>query len=176
MKEFEKIESLLKTKAYNELSKEEQLLVDQELTKEAYDELRSGMYLLKDEKLPVSNDVKKSLMAEFKQIETKGFAAILSKKVPAYTVIAPIMILIAIFWFLPTKEVPVIQDRLVEVTIRDTIQVVKTDTLWREKIVKIPQLVYVAKGDEVEKNSSPTVTNRSLGEQKELLDLVVKGK
>ena len=179
MKEFEKIESLLKTKAYNELSKEERLLVDQELSKEAYDELRSAMYLLKEEKLAVSKDVKQSLLAEFKprKFSPRKFsrwAAINRKKVPAYSLVIPLLFLIAIFWYRPIKEVPVIQNRVVEVMVRDTVKVMKTDTLWQEKIVRVPQLVYVEKEESSQELPESEVVSRSLGEQKEVLDLVVR--
>lgn len=175
MKAFEEIENLMKEKSYDQLSSDERKLVDQELTAETYEELRMGMYLLEGEKLKVRKDVKSSLMAEFRGKEATGLASILTKRIPAYGLVIPLLLVVVLFIYKPVTEVPVINDRIVEVTLYDTIEVVKTDTLWIDKIVKVPQLVYVVKEDENEEQPSIEMVNRSLSDQKEILDLVVRG-
>lgn len=175
MKAFEEIENLMKEKSYGQLSSDERKLVDQELTAETYEELRTGMYQLKGEKLKVRKDVKSSLMAEFKGKETTGLASILTKRIPAYGLVIPLLLLVVLFIYKPVTEVLVINDRIVEVTLYDTVEVVRTDTLWRDKIVKVPQLVYVTKEDSKDEQPTIEVVNRSLGDHKEILDLVVRG-
>ncbi|WP_420317060.1 hypothetical protein [Ekhidna sp.] len=175
MKEFKKIESLLKSKAYSELTKEEREIVGEELTQEAYEEIRVGIYKLQGERIKVNKRVKQSLMAEFSQGKTFDIANIFQRRIPAYSLILPFILLIAVFFYRPTKEVPVIQDRMVEVMVHDTVRVVKTDTLWREKIVQVQQLVYVTKTDVETTSDKLEVPNRSLEDQKEVLDLVIRG-
>lgn len=176
MKDFEKIESLLQSKAYQELTSEERVIVDQELTEEAYEELRQSMYLLKGEQRKVSKHVKQSLMAELKGSAKPGFAAVFRKSVPAYSLILPVLLFVVLLVYRPTKEIPVIEDRIVEVMVTDTVQVIQTDTLWRERIVevKVPQLVYVAQ-EETTEQVETEVGNRTLSDQKEVLDLVIRG-
>ncbi|MEM7297115.1 MAG: hypothetical protein AAF391_02485 [Bacteroidota bacterium] len=176
MNAFEKLESLLQSKAYSELTSEERSMVDQELTEETYEELREGIYLLKGEQKKMSNGVKQSLMAEFKQQRSPGFAGIFRKTVPAYSLIVPVVLFVLILVYQLTKEIPVIEDRIVEVTVRDTVQLIQTDTLWRDRIVevKVPQLVYVA-NEEIEDAIEAEVSNKALSDQKEVLDLVVRG-
>lgn len=177
MKDFEQIESLLQSKSYNELSPAERKVVDQQLTAESYEELRIGMQQLKGEKLKVGKDVKASLMAEFRQEKASGFAALFQRTVPAYSLVLPLLVIALVFIYRPVKEVPVIEDRIVEVMVRDTVEVIKTDTLWRDKVVKVPQLVYVTREESQPTAETPTteVVNRSLSDQKDVLDLVVRG-
>lgn len=174
MKEFEKIESLLKSKSYDVLTHMERQLVDQELSQEVYEELRLGMNQLKGERLKVPKTVHQSLMAEFKQQESSAWSGLFSRKVPAYSLLVPLVLLIGIILFLPEREVAVVNDRIVEVMVRDTIQVTRVDTLWRERLVQVPKLVYVTKDVTPERTVELPATKRSLGDQKELMDLVVR--
>ena len=85
MKEFEKIESLLKTKAYGSLTVDEKAIVDAELGQDTYEELRNGLTQIASEQIKVRKDVKASLMTELKQKERSGIFALVQFKLPAYT-------------------------------------------------------------------------------------------
>ncbi|MEO9484537.1 MAG: hypothetical protein ABJG47_13860 [Ekhidna sp.] len=177
MKEFERIESLLKTKAYEELTASERILVDQELTQEIYEELRVSITLLKGERLQTGKDVKHSLMAEFKAKEAKSTFAFFRYKLPAYTHLVPLSLIVYLIFFLPSEERVVTQDRIVEVMVRDTVTVTQVDTLWVEKVLRVSVPVYVTQASQAEKTEEiQPVTNRSLSEQKEVMDLVIRGK
>lgn len=177
MKEFEKIESLLKSKAYDELTSSERSLVDEELTEETYEEIRLSMNLLKGEQLKVGKDVKKELMKEFRQKEPGIIYSLTQFKLPAYTHVFSLALIIYLIFFIP-KPTPVVQDRIVEVMVRDTVEItqVKVDTFLIEKVIKVPTPVYVTQ--ELEANEPQKVnqvSNRTLSDQKEVMDLVVRG-
>lgn len=176
MEEFERIESLMKTKAYSALTKAERNLIDQELGEETYEQLRSNIIRLQDEKLAVNSDIKRSLMTEFRGVEGFGWKSFLNKKLPAYTHLIGLPLLIVIYFFLPAKEKVVLQDRLVEVPVRDTVMVTQVDTLWMDRIVEIPTTVYVLqKVEQPENEIVQQTSNLSLSDQKEVLELVVRG-
>lgn len=175
MKEFEKIELLLKTKAYQELNASERALVDQELTQETYEELHTSMAQLQGEQLKVGKDVKYALMQEFKQKQKTSFS-FFQFKMPAYTHAVPLLVIVYLLFFVPREEMLVTQDRIVEVMVRDTVQVTQIDTLWIETVVKVPTPVYVTQDLQPDKKEEiQQVSNRSLSDQKDVLDLVVRG-
>ena len=115
MKAFEQIESLMKSKAYADLNREERALVDQELGEEVYKEIRKGMTQLNEEKVPVKKDVKRMLMEELKAQSSPSWYSIFQRRLPAYIQVVGLMILVGIYYFIPAKEQIVVQDRMVEV-------------------------------------------------------------
>ncbi|WP_462249871.1 hypothetical protein [Ekhidna sp.] len=176
MKEFEKIESLLKTKAYHSLTADEKAIVDAELGQDTYEELRNGITQIASEQIKVRKDVKASLMTEFKQQERRGIFALIQFKLPAYTHAFSLAIIIYVIFFMPKAERVVTQNQIVEVMVRDTIEIRQVDTLFVEKVVKVPTPVFVAQEVESEKPIEiKQVSNRSISEQKEVMDLVVRG-
>ena len=174
MKNFEQIEHLIKSKAYEELTDTERALVDQELTKDTYEELRESISLIQNEKISVRKDIKQSLMAELKQQE-RGVPSWIRFKLPAYTHAVPLLIIVYLLFLVPHKEKVVTQDRIVEVKVRDTVLITKTDTLWRERLIKVPTPIYVTQKIESEPVPIDEVGKRSLSDQKEIMDLVVRG-
>ncbi len=176
MKAFEKIESLLKSKTYDELTKAERSLIDKELTQETYEELRMSMQMLQGEKLHVRKDVKQSLMKEFKQKDRSPVYSLFQFKLPAYTHVFSLALIVYLIFFMPRPEKIVPQDRIVEVMIRDTVQVTQVDTLWIERVIKVPTPVYVTQELNAEEPTEIVqVGNKALSDQKEVMDLVVRG-
>ncbi len=176
MKDFEKIEKLLKSKSYSELSSDERSLIESELTQEVYEELRQAITQVQREKLQVNKSLKKSLMKEFKETNNSRLPVIFRWKIPALTHIIPLVVIVYLAFFMPKNERVITQDRIVEIMVRDTVQINQVDTLYLERIVKVPTPVYVTR--EPKQTTSPEkiqTVNRSLSDQKEVLDLVVRG-
>lgn len=176
MKEFERIERLLKTKSYDDLSKAEKDLIDQELSQQVYEELQMGINQVSGERIKVHRDIKRSLMSEFRKEDKVGFFSFAAKRLPAYVHVILIMIIGYLAFLLPPKERIITQDRMVEVMVLDTIEVTRVDTLFVEKFVKVPTPVYVAQDPNTSKSDEvKQVSNRSISEQKDVMDLVVRG-
>lgn len=176
MKEFEKIESLLKSKTYAELTASERSLIDKELNRETYEELHQSMALIQDEKLGVSKSVKQSLMKEFKQKDRSPVLSLFLFRIPAYTHVFSLALIVYLIFFMPRPEKIVPQDRIVEVMIRDTVKVTQVDTLLIERLIKVPTPVYVTQELNTEKPSEVVeVNNKALSGQKDVMDLVVRG-
>ena len=129
------------------------------------------------ERLALSRDRKKELLASWKS-EPKGIAAWLVKPLPAYSYLVVFLLFGILYWLLPPKVVTEtkIAEREVPVFVTDTVTVVRVDTLWRERVIKVAAPL-VAQNDQPEDPAliQPAVESKSLSEQEDLLDLVVRG-
>ena len=176
MEHFEKIESLLKNKSYDELSKSERALVDQELSKENYEELRLSIVGLRDEKLKVGRDVKRSLMHEMRPKSSFNPFSLLQARIPAYAMLIPLL-LFFFFIFSKPEEVEIPEAQIVEVMVYDTVRVKQIDTLVVERVIRIPQKVYITENTIPEdvKSVKKAVEKTTLSDQTEIMNLVIRG-
>lgn len=177
MENFKHIEELIRSKDHHELSEKERAMVDAQIDEETYGELRQGILQLKGERMPMKRNIEKELLQSMKR-ERSGVAGWLVKPLPAYAFLVILLPFGLIYWLTSPKVIieRQIAEKEVPVMVRDTVIVVKVDTLWRDRIVRVPQPIIV-KNDQ-EKESVPVqnvVESKSLSEQEDLLDLVVRG-
>ncbi|WP_424962805.1 hypothetical protein [Ekhidna sp.] len=176
MENFEKIESLLKSKSYDELSREERVIVERELSKETYEELRVSIMGIRGEKLKVSKDTKQSLLNEMKPKSSFSPFALLQVRVPAYALLIPLLFFFFILLREP-NEVRIPEARIVEVMLHDTIRIQQIDTLVVERVIRVPQMIYITENTNVAETTSAKkeVERTTLSDQTEILDLVIRG-
>ena len=177
MENFKFIEELIQTKDYLELTQDERAVVDTALGEGRYMELRQGILAMRGEKLPVKNRRATELLEAWKS-ERSGLAGLLLKPLPAYSYLIILCIFGLIYWLIPAKVVTqtLIAEKEVPVVVRDTVTVLKVDTLWRERVVRVPdpKVVQSEQAETIVPVQS-VIERKSLSEQEDLLDLVVRG-
>ena len=177
MKNFEYIEELIQCRDYSDLRPEEQKIVDAELGEAQYTEMRDGILAVQGEKLSMKQKNEEALLAAWKP-ERTGALSWISKPVPAYAFLLIFLFFGLLYWLTPPRLVTEYQiaEKEVPVVLRDTVTVIQVDTLWRERLVQIPTPM-VVQNEQVEQQApvQQTIQNKSISEQEELLDLVVRG-
>lgn len=179
METFEFIEKLMRNKAYHELSPKEQAAVDEAMSQDQYQEMRHAIHNLSEERLPLKRNIKAEILNEARK--PHGIlAGILLRPLPAYSLGIMLLIIVGTYFIIPKRvsTQTVVSVREVPLIIRDTVTIIRTDTLWRKQIVKIPVPV-MAKNENITTESSgivqQTLKNKSVSEQSALIDLVVRG-
>lgn len=169
----------MQTKSFDELSKEDQALVSSALGEENYKELRATMIQIKGEKIPLKRDVKGELVKGMKK-EPSLLVSLFLKPIPSYAFVVAVLLLVATYFLTPARVVreTLIAEKKIPVTVFDTVLVVQVDTLWRDRIVKVPVPMMVT--DQKEADQLPilqtSLENKSNSDQEDLLDLVVRGR
>ena len=175
MENFEYIERLLQTKDFEELTGEERKLIADQLSQGEYDELRQTINKIGSERIKLQKDLKTQLLKENKK--RSAIVNLLLQPMPAYSIIFILFFASMLYIFTPSKVVTktVISEREVPIIQLDTIFVVKKDTVWRERIIQVssPPNLLVNKGESL--NKTLNTKNKSISNQEELLDLVVRG-
>lgn len=176
-----KIDVLLKTKSYTELSEQEQLWVNENLGGEtAYQNLASAIQRASQEqKMSVKSSTKKALMQQMKASKEPFWSKIIHYKVPAYASALMLVLAVGLTFFLTSQKEVIVEKRIAlsAKTIVDTVKIAQpNDTIFVEKIKEVP--VYITEQKTI---SNPTQTpaknnlsEKSLADQKELKNLLVR--
>ena len=176
-KEFERLETLLKSKSYEALTQEEQDWVETEIGGErAFKHLAQFMIELSAEPIQKpSPKTKKELVNAFRSKNQTTWSRVLSYRMPVIAS-AFVWILIAIgFWFtIPKKEVIVEKQIPFETVKLDTLYVeLPQDTVIIEKTIRIEVPVYLPAPEK--EPEIIVVKGDAMSEQKDLQRLLVSG-
>ncbi len=176
--EFELIEKLLHQKSFKELNKEEKDVAIASLgNEENYEEMRAAILGISQERIPLKRSIDQEILREFKKQESP-LLKFFSYKVPAFIPMVLLLFLMGFYTLRTPQVISQIEEVPVEVMVYDTINVVEVqvDTVWRERIVKVQAPVLVSQvGEATVEEEVLEVTNKSLSNQTDLLDLVVRG-
>ncbi|RAW03376.1 hypothetical protein [Pseudochryseolinea flava] len=180
----DKLDELLVSKSYGELTNEEKLFVEEELgSAEQYNAMRKVSLALITSKSDLSPDpfIVKSLQNKmYDHRASKGRSSLFVRAVPAYATALMIVVASAISWFLASRQMqPII--KIVEVVKHDTL-FLKThaDTIFKDRIIyrtilkkeRTANNIHVA--NTIETPSSGT-TGVSMKEKQDLELLLVSG-
>ncbi len=175
-KDFERLDKLLRTRAYEQLTEEEQAWVLETVGVEAYNELSKLVSGLASEKeRPTSKRVKTQLIREFRS--KHRVTAWYEYRIPAYVNMMLVVAVGLVVWFFaPPKEVIIERQELVEVPIVETITIeLPGDTVFIERPVRVEVPVYITQEIPEEIVVQPSSKAKSLRESKALSELLVSG-
>ncbi len=178
-KVFKKLDNLLRTKAYADLTQEERSWIDESLGKENFEELSSMVASLSHEKTRTVNPiVKADLLKEMKRKNRGAFAGLLSYKTPLYVNVLTMLMLVFLVWvLLPSKEVIVEKPVTVKVPVIDTITVqLPSDTVFIERKVRVEVPVYLTRTEQPKETLEKEIKGKSLTEDEALRELLVSGR
>jgi hypothetical protein len=171
------IDHLLKNKNYQSLSDSEKKLIDSEIGGEkAFNELSSLIRMTQKEEFAPKQS-KAYLIKQFKAKNRSIFWLAGNYKIPAYSLIPFSMILILIFFLLPSKTIIVEQPKIVQLagSIDTVIVHDKADTVFIEtqKRVEVPIYIteYVEK--EIEEREAPVLKGSTISDQAILNDFII---
>ncbi|MEO1053714.1 MAG: hypothetical protein AAFX87_23965 [Bacteroidota bacterium] len=181
---FKGLEYLIRNKTYDALEDAERAWVNDQIGGEAaymrlYDLVRTAQ---SEREMPLKTSSKRRLMAQFKAKHKSTGVAFINYRIPAYAVIAPVILLLVIWFLIPAKQVliekPVFVEREVYLPSPvqiDTVEIeLPPDTVFLERVVKIP--VYLSTAKEEPKKRKRIFKGRSLAEQNDVVDLVKRGR
>ena len=177
--EIDKLDDLLITKAFGELTPAEQEQFSHAgINEESYRFLRKLALESRDSTpMPVSPDVRRKLIHRFEVKNRHWALSILTAKVPAYLHIAALCMLATGLWYiLPEKEVIIEKPIVVELPGRtDTLLLpAEPDTVYIEKYVRVKVPVYIT-AETPPKEAEP-LKGTTLADQKEFSKLLVSTK
>ena len=189
--EDEKLDLLLITRRYHELSEKEKNWVDGEVGGEAsYKRMRQLLLAIQsDITVPTDLSVKRSLINKMKIMHQPIWARVVRYRMPSYTVaICSAIIGVLLFFTFPRKEIIVEKPVLAEVNPAPVVVTeYMTDTVFVERIIKVPvyqQVKAPLKGhgdgrqeitdQESTGHETTDLPIRSLAQQTELRNLLVR--
>ncbi len=174
--DFERLESLLKSKNYEQLSGEEKEWIEKEIGGEqAYLNLQSFVTRLSGDKISApSQKIKKNLMTAFRSRNQTVWSRVVSYRMPAFANIFVWAVLaVGVWYWIPERRVMVEKQVPIEKTLLDTVYVeLPKDTVIIEKTIQVEVPVYIEKKEEPE---IIVVKGSSLSDQKDLQRLLVSG-
>ncbi len=174
MENFEKYESLLQSRSYDTLDREERDLVEKFGGREAFEGEQQAILVLKSEIRKTDPGIKKALVAGLKsskKLDHQWWAI----QTPIYSHVLTSVAFFVLGWFLLPQQVEVVtRDRLVEVTKVDTLRVHSRDTIYLERVVQVPVYEVAKRSDDPDPSQTSLVQNRSISESQELLELVIR--
>ncbi|MEM9338372.1 MAG: hypothetical protein AAGA66_06550 [Bacteroidota bacterium] len=179
MKDFESIEKLIQTKAFSELSPNERMLAMEVMDENEYDAMHQAATDLKGERMPLKRNVKAELLKELKP--QRGILhGLLLKPLPAYSLLILLLLFISTYFLFPKKVAiqTIVTIKEVPHMVKGTVTLIKIDTVWRDRIVKVPAPSFASNQTHATDTAvvaQQPVKSRSISEQSELLDLVVRG-
>ena len=175
-----KIDHLIHTKQYEELSQEDKLLVDEHLggkkSFEHYQLLFRESHATQER--PVSRSVANNLSTRFKQKNRPVWYSLFNYRIPAYVSMMLITLMMTASWWWTTRH-----PNMIEVTKEvylpgktDTLLVeLPPDTIVIEKVIQQTIPVYITSNVPVEKTQE-TTEGSSLAEQQDLTEFLVSGR
>ncbi len=174
-RQLDRIEELLMTKDYADLTSEEKLLVQDEIGGE---EVYRLYRLSTAERFTTKRATKKKLMSAMRARHQSWVFRIINAKVPAYAALTMLtLLLVGVLFFQPVEQVLVETPVYVKgETIRDTVFVQQIDTFYVDR--PIYRTVYVEA--EVQESTEdvdplkPTRKSKSLAQQSGIRDILVK--
>jgi hypothetical protein len=176
---FEKLDQLLLTKRYEELTREERFWMDEQLDGElTYSRLHLILCSSASETtLLVDASIKKSLIKKMKLKNRSQWARVVNYNVPAYAV-AILLLLVATLVLLVTPKQDKVVEKIVTVTPRQppatTVTKFVTDTIFVDHIIKVPVYVPSQTKDKTSVDKSIALPGKSLADQIELRNLLVQ--
>ena len=174
-----KLDDLLRSKSYQELTEEQKFWIDNELGgEEAYSRLRGIVTSSASElHMEVDSSVKQSLMRQIKMKNQSHIGRIFNFKVPAYLTLIVVLFSLA-FVLLAEPETKVVE-KIVEIPsqpVIDTLYIeTRADTVYIERTKEVP--VYLTLETEKEQNIEnpiPPLAGKSLADQEEIRKLLVR--
>ena len=175
-----KIDHLIQTKHYEELSQEDKLLIEEHLGgKKSFEQYR---ILFKEtyatQERPVSRSVANNLSTRFKQKNRPVWYSLFNYRIPAYASIMLIALIMTASWWWTTSH-----PNMIEVTKEvylpgktDTLLVqLPPDTIVIEKVIQKTIPVYITSNVPSEKTQEST-EGSSLAEQQDLTEFLVSGR
>ena len=175
---FDKLDTLLRERSYQELTEKERAFVDNEIGGEkAFNELKSmAMQLSGEQQVAVNPSVKAELMRNFKHKHRSVFMTAAEYKTPFYlNIAASVLLAVVIYWLMPAKSVEVIKTVTEQLPPRiDTVTVqMPADTVFitETRTIKVNVPVYVA-SNETKEEKQVEISGSTLKDQKALLDLL----
>lgn len=178
------IDLLLKTKTYTELSAQEQIWVNENLGGAmGYQNLASAVKMASQEqKMSVESSTKKALMQQMKASKESFLSKVFRYKIPAYASALMLILAVGLTFFLTSQKEIIVEKRIAlpTKTIVDTVKIAQpNDTIFIEKIKEVP--VYITEQKTTShasqtpvKNTQNSLSEKSLAEQKELKNLLVR--
>ena len=172
---FDKLDTLLKSLTYEQLSASEKAYVEEQIGGErAYRDMQQWMTDLRHSpEAPVSPSVKTDLMKRYKDKHHSWVVKVVQFQTPAYLNVAASLVLLLLFWLvMPTKQVEI--SKPVTVLQVDTVTVhAPADTVYIRETVRVKVPVYVA--TTAPAPSQPVeIQGSSVKEQKALFDLIAQ--
>jgi hypothetical protein len=173
---FDKLDTLLRERSYQELTEKERAFIDKEIGGEkAFNELKAmAMQLSGEQKVAINPSVKTDLMRNFKRKHRSVFLTAAEYKTPFYlNIAASVVLAVVIYWLMPAKRVEVIKTVTEQLPPRiDTLTVqMPADTVYIRETIKVNVPVYVAANETKEENKVE-ISGSTLKDQKALMDLL----
>ncbi len=178
-KEFDRLDAILRTKTYADLSEEERSWVDETLGRKNFEELSQMVSTLSDEKSrAVRPSVKADLLKEMKRKNRGALARWMSFRTPMYANVLAMLLLVILVWVaLPAKVVIVEKPVTLRVPVVDTITVqLPSDTVFIERQVRVEVPVYLTRTEQPKEVIQKEVKGKALGEDEALRELLVSGR
>lgn len=158
----DKLDALLKNKSYQELTKEEQTFVQEELGSEAqYNAMRKVSLALITSKVDLSPDpfIVKSLQQHMHEQRVVVRESFFTWKMPAYATFVLVVVVGVFTWWLGSRQEPSPVANVVEVIKRDTVFLTSApDTVFKDRVIyrtvfrsenSAAQIQFATKGDDV---------------------------
>ncbi len=178
-KDFDRLDTILRTKTYADLTNEEKAWIDEVLGKNGFEELSLMISSVsKEKKRTVRPAVKTELLREMKRKNRGVLATWLSYKTPMYANVLTLFFLMILVWtLLPSKEVIIEKPVTIQVPVIDTITVqLPSDTVFVERQVRVEVPVYLTRTEQPKEVDEKEVKSRTLGEDEALRELLVSGR
>jgi hypothetical protein len=171
---FDKLDTLLKSLTYEQLSASEKAYVEEQIGGEkAYRDMQKWMIDLRHSpEAPVSSRVKTDLMKRYKAKHQSWVVKVVQFQTPAYLNVAASLVLLLLFWLvMPNKQVEI--SKTVTVYQTDTVTVqTPADTVYIRETVSVKVPVYVATNSTPAETQPTEIQGSSLKDQKALYDLI----
>ncbi|SNT31141.1 hypothetical protein SAMN05421640_3353 [Ekhidna lutea] len=178
MKNFEKLDKLLRSTPFESLSNEDREWVEHEISEEEYKGMFRAIHQLRAEKeMQPSGRTKAQLISLIKGKQQSNRNSWIYTKTPLYANFIILLVVIPLIWvLLPQKEVIVEKPVAVNVPVYDTVLVhLPPDTVLVEKTVRVEVPIYLTRNSEPKSVDSGVLKKESFAEQKALHDLLVSG-
>ncbi|TRX59028.1 hypothetical protein FNH22_10890 [Fulvivirga sp. M361] len=178
-KHSEKLDHLLTTKRYDELTAEEREWVEAELGGEEVFHPLSHIVktAAREEKMAVSAHVRQSLVTRMKSKHKPLWVRVLNYKMPAYIgVLLLIMGIFVVFFAVPERQVIVQKTVTIAAEpVVDTVFIVqRADTVFLERIVEVPVYLSVHQENKKPQEKPVELSGQSLADHEEWTDLLVR--
>lgn len=176
--EFNRLDKLVKSKAYTDLNAEDREWINEEVGADAYKELSILASSISGEKeKTIRKQVKSDLIKTMKRKHRGVLATTLGYRTPMYANVMALLLLVTVAWFvLPAKEVIIEKLITINVPVVDTVTIqLPSDTVFIERKVRVEVPIYLTKTAEPSEAIEKRVKDKPFAEDKALQDLLVSG-
>ncbi|MEP3387702.1 MAG: hypothetical protein ABJO02_05920 [Reichenbachiella sp.] len=175
--DLERLDHLIRSKAYDQLSESEEKWILEHLPNEiAYTKIRHIVLELSSEPVPkLARSSKADLMRQFKTKHASPTYNWLNYRIPAHlSFLVAIGLAFLIWWISPSREIIIEKPVTVQLPGRiDTLFIhSKPDTVFIDKVRRIEVPIYITKKEEA--SPEKDIKGSSMAEQHELDDFLVR--